>query len=359
MPTPPRRVPLSGEEESEVKAVIFYKRGGAERLRYEEVPTPQIAAHEVLVRVRACALNHLDIFARRGAQGVKAPLPHILGLESAGDVSEVGAEVRGVKVGDRVLVNPKIRCGQCEYCLAGHDNLCPKGKLIGIQLDGGYAEYLKAPVANLIHLPSTLSYEEAAAIPVAFGTAWHMLVTRAHLQAGETVLILAAGSGVGSAGIQVAKHLGARVIAAASTDEKLVRARDLGADEVINYSQGKFSHAVRRLTGNRGVDLVFEHVGPDTWEQSVASLAANGRLVTCGATTGRWGRTDLWSLFGKQLSLLGSYGVAQRDVEAVVELVGQGKLKPVIDRCLPLQEAVLGHKLLEEREVFGKVILRP
>ena len=342
-----------------MKAVIFYKRGGVDQLRYEEVPTPQISAHEVLVRVMACALNHLDIFARRGAQGVKVPLPHILGIESAGEVSEVGSAVRNVSVGDRVLVNPKINCGHCEYCLAGHDNLCLGGKFIGIQLDGGYAEYLKAPAANLIHLPPTLSYEEAAAIPVAFGTVWHMLVTRADLKAGETVLIVAAGSGVGSAAVQVARHLGARVIATASTDEKLAKARELGADEVINYSQGRFSHAVKRLTGNRGVDLVFEHVGPATWEESVASLAINGRLVTCGATTGRWGRTDLWSLFGKQLSLLGSYGAAQRDVEAVTELVGQGKLRPVIDRCFPLQEAALGHTLLQERKVFGKVILTP
>lgn len=342
-----------------MKAVIFYKRGSVDRLRYEEVPTPQISADEVLVRVRACALNHLDIFARRGAQGVKAPLPHILGIESAGEVAEVGAEVHNVNVGDRVMVNPRISCGRCEYCLAGHDNLCLKGKFIGIQLDGGYAEYLKAPAANMVLLPPTLPYEAAAAIPVAFGTAWHMLVTRADLKAGETVLVLAAGSGVGSAAVQVAKHLGARVFATASTDEKLARASELGADEVINYSQGKFSHAVKRLTGNRGVDLVFEHVGPATWEQSVASLALNGRLVTCGATTGRWGRTDLWSLFGKQLSLLGSYGVAKKDMEAVVELVGQGKIKPVIDRCLPLQEAALGHKLLEERDVFGKVILKP
>lgn len=359
MPVLEGRASRGGEGESKVKAVIFYKRGGVDQLRYEEVPTPRISADEVLVRVRACGLNHLDIFARRGAQGVKVPLPHILGIESAGEVAEVGAEVRTIQVGDRVLVNPKIVCGRCEYCLAGHDNLCPKGKLIGIQLDGGYAEYLKAPAANIVPLPPALSYEEAAAIPVAFGTAWHMLVTRARLKAGETVLVLAAGSGVGSAAVQVAKHLGARVIATASTDEKLARARELGADEVVNYSQGKFSHAVKRLTGNWGVDVVFEHVGPDTWEQSVASLAPNGRLVTCGATTGRWGRTDLWSLFGKQLSLLGSFGAAQRDVEAVAELVGQGKLRPVIDRCLPLQEAALGHRLLEERKVFGKVILRP
>ncbi|MFQ6057868.1 MAG: zinc-binding dehydrogenase [Anaerolineae bacterium] len=342
-----------------MKAVIFYRRGGVDQLKYEDVPTPQISAHEVLVRVKACALNHLDIFARRGAQGVKVPLPHILGLESAGEVVEVGAQVRSVKVGQRVLVNPKISCGRCEYCLAGQDNLCMTGKLIGIQVDGGYAEYLKAPAENVIPLPVYLSYEEAAAIPVAFGTAWHMLVSRAGLKAGETVLILAAGSGVGSAAVQVAKYLGARVIATASSDEKLARAKELGADEVINYSQDNFSHVVKRLTGNRGVDVVFEHVGPNTWEKSVASLAPNGRLVTCGATTGRWGRTDLWSLFGKQLSLLGSFGASQKDVEAVADLVGQGKLKPVIDRCLPLQEAALAHRLLEERKVFGKVILRP
>lgn len=342
-----------------MKAIIFHKRGGIEQLRYEDVSEPTIGPDEILVRVRACALNYLDIYTRKGAQAVKAPLPHILGLESTGDVVAVGEAAEGVQVGDRVVVHPFIVCGACEYCQSGHENLCLKRKILGVNVHGGYAEYVKAPARNAIYLPDHVGYDEAAAMPVAFGTAWHMLVDRARLQAGETVLILAAGSGVGSAAIQVAKHLGARIIATASTDEKLAKARELGADETINYSEKRFSHAVRRLTDGRGVDVVFEHVGPDTWRESVASLALNGRLVTCGATTGRWGRTDLWSLFGKQLTLLGSFGATHKDQHEVIGLLADGVLKPVIDRCLPLREAPKAHQLLENRQVFGKLILNP
>lgn len=342
-----------------MKAVILYKRGGPEQLRYEDVPEPTIGPDEILLRVRACALNHLDIYTRKGAQAVKAPLPHILGLEATGDVAAVGEAVSGVQVGDRVGLHPFIMCGACESCQSGHENLCLNRKILGVDVHGGYAEYVKAPAINAIHIPDHIGYDEAAALPVAFGTAWHMLVGRARLQAGETVLVLAAGSGVGTAAIQVARHLGARIIAAASTDEKLAQARELGADETINYSGGKFSRAVRKLTDGRGVDVVFEHVGPDTWRESVASLALNGRLVTCGATTGRWGQTDLWSLFGKQLSLLGSFGATHRDHREVIGLLADGVFKPVIDRCLPLQEAAKAHQLLENRQVFGKLILNP
>ncbi len=342
-----------------MKAVIFYKRGGIEQLRYEDVPEPTIGPDEVLVRVRACALNYLDIYTRKGAQAVKAPLPHILGLEVAGDVVAVGEVAQGVQVDDRVVFHPFITCGTCEYCQTGYENLCVDRKILGVHVHGGYAEYVKAPARNAIRIPAHLSYDEAAALPVAFGTAWHMLVDRAQLKAGETVLILAAGSGIGSAAIQVAKYLGARVITTASTDEKLAKARELGADETINYTRQKFSHAVRRLTDGRGVDVVFEHVGPDTWKESVASLAVNGRLVTCGATTGRWGETDLWSLFGKQLNLLGSFGATQKDFREVAALVADGVFKAVIDRRLPLHEARKAHELLESRQVFGKLILNP
>jgi NADPH:quinone reductase-like Zn-dependent oxidoreductase len=217
-----------------MKAVLFYQRGGLDQLRYEDVPEPRISPNEVLVRVRACAVNHLDLLVRDGPWGAVVSLPHIPGLEAAGDVAEVGGTVQHVRVGDRVLVSPTITCGRCERCQQGHDNFCKTLKILGLHVNGGYAEYLKAPSENMIPLPSHISYEEAAATPVAFGTAWHMLVTRAGLKAGETVLILAAGSGVGSAAVQIAKHLGCRVIATASTDEKLAKAKALGADEVIN-----------------------------------------------------------------------------------------------------------------------------
>lgn len=343
-----------------MKAVVMHRRGGVEQLVYEDFPTPEIGPTEVLLRVRACALNRLDIFARQGSQAVKVRLPHILGLEAAGDIVAVGEEVDNVRVGDQVVMHPTISCGTCVYCRGGHDNLCTQRRLIGVHVHGGYAEYLKAPARNAIPLPRNFSYEEAAAVPVAFGTAWHMLVTRAQLQAGETVLILAAGSGVSTAAIQIAKLKGARVIAAASSDEKLERARELGADEVINYGRERqFQYAVRRLTDGLGVDVVFEHVGPDTWQQSMASLAPLGRIVTCGATTGRWGRTDLWSLFDRERTILGSWGAALKDFYEVSEEMGKGRLKPVIARVFPLTEAREAHRLLESRDVFGKIILKP
>jgi NADPH:quinone reductase-like Zn-dependent oxidoreductase len=342
-----------------VKAIVMHKRGAVDVLQYEDAPEPTAGPGEVLVRVYACGLNHLDVYTRQGAQAVKAPLPHILGLEPSGEVVELGQGVESVRLGDRVVIHPNIVCGDCPMCRQGHDNLCFNRKFIGVHVDGGYAQYVKVPARNLFAVPDRVSFEEAAACPVAFGTAWHMLVTRAAVRPGETVLILAAGSGVGTAGIQVARYLGARVIAAASTDQKLTQAKALGADAVVNYSQGRWSSEVRRLTDGWGVDVVFEHVGPSTWEQSVASLAPNGRLVTCGATTGRWGNTDLWSLFGKQISLLGSFGANLADTREVVQRLYGGVFKPVIDRVLPLREARLAHELLEGRQVFGKLILTP
>ncbi|GAB4536906.1 MAG: hypothetical protein Kow0063_22960 [Anaerolineae bacterium] len=238
--------------------------------------------------------------------------------------------------------------------------MCLERKIVGVDVHGGYAEYLKLPAYALGLLPEGVTYEEGAATLIAFGTAWHMLVDRAALKSGETLLVLAAGSGVGMAAVQVGKYLGARVIATASTDEKLARARDLGADETINYvQQPRFARAIRKLTDGRGVDVVFEHVGTETWRDSVAALAIGGRLVTCGSTTGRWGETDLWSLFAKQATLLGSFSSTQDNFRTVLHLVGEGRLKPVIDSVLPLPEAAEGHRRLEARRVFGKIVLQP
>ncbi len=341
-----------------MKATIFYKRGGVDVLKYEEVPDPQIAPNEVLIRVRACGLNHLDIYTREGTHGVKAPLPHIGGLEPSGEIVQVGAEVTGYKVGDRVLVGAFTWDETCEYCRAGHDNLCVNRKIIGVQLDGGFAELVKAPANTIIHLPDSISFVEASAIPAAFGTAWHMLVTRANIQPGEWVLVLAVGSGVGSGAVQIAKHFGCRVIATSSSDEKLEKALELGADCVINYSkQSNFQYEVMRLTGNRGVDIVFEHVGQTTWKQSIASLRPTGRLVTCGGSSGRVGETDIWSLFWKQISLLGSNGVTHREFDSILELFKQKKLHATIDRTFPLSETREAQKYLEDRKQFGKVLV--
>ncbi len=338
----------------------MHERGGPEVLRYEDFPTPEPGPDEVLVRVRASGLNHLDVFTRRGEQGRRVKLPHILGIETAGEVAALGDGVVDLQVGDRVISGPGIWCGQCEMCRAGEENMCVERLIVGVDVHGGYAEYIKLPAYALAPLPESISFEEGAATLIAFGTAWHMLVDRAALSPGETLLVLAAGSGVGMAAVQVGKYLGARIIATASTEDKLARARILGADETINYAQQRrFARAVRKLTDGRGADVVFEHVGTDTWRDSVTTLAIGGRLVTCGSTTGRWGETDLWSLFAKQATLLGSFSSTQANFRTVLQLVSEGKLRPVLDSILPLSEAAEAHRRLEARQVFGKIVLQP
>ena len=340
-----------------MKAIIFHKRGGLENLRYADVPTPQVGARDALVRVRACGLNHLDIFTREGSHGVHAPLPHIGGLEPAGEIAELGAEVRDWRIGDRVLVGSAITCGACEFCTSGNDNLCARRKVIGVNIPGGFAEYICVPASILLPIPDAMSFADAAASPTAFGTAWHMLVTRAAIKADEWVLIHAAGSNVGVAGIQVAKHFGARVIATASTDQKLEKAKELGAGFVINYIEKNFHHEAMRITQNRGVDVVFEHVGTTTWEKSIASLHPTGRLVTCGSTTGRWGNTDIWSVFFKQIAILGSFAFSSAEMHALWQLLTQNIFCPVIDRAFPLAQTAEAQKYLQDRKQFGKVVV--
>jgi NADPH:quinone reductase-like Zn-dependent oxidoreductase len=342
-----------------MKAAIFSEHGGPEVLRYAEVGEPKINPTEVLVRVRACALNHLDLWVRRGLPGITIPLPHIPGSDIAGEVAKVGELVTRVKVGQKVVLAPGISCGQCPACSAGADNRCRRYTLFGYLVDGGYAEYVKSPEVNVIPIPGDLSFDEAAAVPLVFLTAWHMLIDRAHVLPGEDVLVLGAGSGVGSAAIQIAKLMGARVIATASSEEKLKKATELGADDVINHAKQNILDEVKRLTERRGVDVVVEHVGDATWEMSVLSLASNGRLVTCGATTGYEARLDLRYLFGRNLSLLGSYMGSRAELYDVLKLLGQRKLRAVIDRTMPLAECARAHAILENREQFGKIVLKP
>jgi len=339
-----------------MKAVILSEHGGPEVLSYTDVPEPAIGPREVLVRVRACALNHLDLWVRRGLPGRSVPFPHIPGSDISGEVAKIGENVSNVKVGDKVLLAPGISCGQCAQCIAGHDNFCKEYTLFGSTIPGGYAEFVKAPAVNAIPIPGNLTFEEAAAIPLVFLTAWHMLFYRAHLQPAEDVLVIAAGSGVGSAAIQVAKAAGARVIATAGSEPKLAKAKELGADDVLLHT-GEFAREVKRLTGGRGVHVVFEHVGAATWDQSIYSLAVGGRLVTCGATTGFESKINVGYLFARQLSILGSFMGHKSELFAVLELFKRGLLKPVIDCVLPLHRAAEAHKRLENREQFGKVIL--
>lgn len=342
-----------------MKAVIFRQHAGPEVLEYADVPEPGIRANEVLVEVKACALNHLDIWARRGLPGIDIPLPHILGNDIAGVVRQAGELVTWVNVGDDVMVQPGVSCGHCEACLSGRDNFCREYDIIGYRRDGGYAELVAVPGVNLIPKPSQLSWEEAAALPLVTVTAWHMLVTRANVQPGESVLVHAAGSGVGSIAIQIAKLRGARVLTTASTDEKLAHARELGADATINYTSADWPKEVRRLTDRKGVDVVVEHTGATTWPGSISSLKTGGRLVTCGATSGFDAHTDLRQVFYRHLNILGSFMGSKAELLEAMKFVEEGKIRGVVDRVLPLSEARQAHELIESRAQFGKIVLRP
>jgi NADPH:quinone reductase-like Zn-dependent oxidoreductase len=338
-----------------MKAVRFHEHGGVDVLRYEDAPDPVPGPGEALVRVRACALNHLDLWQRRGMERVRIPFPHISGADVAGEVVEPGAS--GLASGTRVMLQPGVSCGHCVHCLAGRDNECGFYRVLGNQNEGGYAELVGVPSVNLIPLPDHVGFVEAAAFPLTFVTAWHMLLTRARLEAGEDVLVLAAGSGVGQAAIQIAKLHGARVFATAGTGEKLERARALGADAVINHHTDDVPKRVRDLTAGRGVSIVFEHVGQATWERSIKCLARAGRLVTCGATTGHEAGVDLRFLFGRQLSLLGSYMGTKAELLRASRFFFDGRLRPAVDKVYPLQEAAAAQERLESAAQFGKIVL--
>lgn len=338
-----------------MKAVRFHAHGGPDVLRLEEVPEPVAGPGEALVRVRACALNHLDLWQRRGIERMKIPFPHISGADVAGEVeSSPDGEFAP---GRRVMVQPGLSCGRCEPCLDGRDNECAGYDVLGYRSDGGYAEYVKVPVRNLVAIPDAIGFVEAAAFPLAFLTAWHMLIARARLRAGEDVLVIGAGSGVGQAAIQVAWRHGARVFVTAGSDEKLARARQLGAYEGVNHATEDVPARVRELTNGRGVDVVVEHVGAATWDRSLKCLVRSGRLVTCGATTGHDAHIDLRFLFGRQLSLLGSYMGRKAELLRAAQFFFAGELRPVVDRTFPLAEAAEAHRRLESREGFGKVVL--
>jgi len=342
-----------------MKAIRFYEHGGTEVLKFEDAPKPEIAANEVLVQVAACALNHLDIWLRKGTASWKLPMPHIVGSDISGEVAAVGNLVRRVKPGDRVLLSPGISCGQCEQCFNGLDSACRSYTLFGVMVDGGYAEYVKSPESNVIPIPGDLSFDEAAAVPLVSVTAWHMLMTRAQLRPGEDVLVIAAGSGVGSVAIQIAKLMSARVIAVAGTDIKLEKARDLGADEVINHRTQSIAGEVRRLTNKRGVDVILDHVGTAVWEDCFESLATYGRFVTCGTTSGEDARLNLRMLYGRQRTLLGSFMGSKGELLEVLKFIGQRKVRAVIDSVFPLSEAAAAQKKMEDRDLFGKIVLHP
>jgi NADPH:quinone reductase-like Zn-dependent oxidoreductase len=341
-----------------MKVARIHRHGGPAELTVEEAPEPKIRADQILLRIRAAALNHLDLFVRAGIPGLTFEMPHILGSDIAGEVVAVGELCERVKPGWRVLLAPGVSCRQCEQCLSGRDNFCRKYTLFGYGADGGDREMMAAPEYAAIRIPDSMSFEQAAAAPLVFLTAWHMLMGRAQLRPGEDVLVLAASSGVGMAAVQIAKLFQCRVIATAGGDAKMARARELGADEVIDHYRQDISAEVKRLTGKRGVDVVFEHVGAATWRKSLESLAAGGRLVTCGATTGYETSLDLRYLFSRQWSLLGSFMGSMGELHEVLKVVFRGQLRPLVDRVFPLAEIRAAHEYLERKEQFGKVVLK-
>ena len=342
-----------------MKCVRIHRHGGFENLSLEDIDPPRIGADEVLVNVKATSINHLDLWVRQGIPGVKFPLPIIPGVDAAGVVAERGEAVHHVAVGDRVVVAQGISCGHCRHCLNGNDNLCRDYKLIGEHRDGADAEYLAVPSRNVIPLSDKISFEAAAASALVFLTAWQMIVDKAGVKPGDDVLVVGGSSGVGTAGIQIAKLFGARVIATTSTDQKSEKLKELGADEVINYRKQSVLNEVRRLTAKRGVDVVFEHVGKSVWDESIRSLTKGGTLVTCGATSGYDAVTDLRYVFYKQIRILGSTMGCKGDLLPILECLERGTLKPVIDRVLPMSDVREAHKVVEAGEHVGKVVMIP
>jgi NADPH:quinone reductase-like Zn-dependent oxidoreductase len=343
-----------------VKAIVFHDHGGSEVLQWEDCPVPQIGLDEVLLKVRAVSVNRtLDIDARTWGATWKIPLPHILGADPAGEIVEIGAAVKGFKPGDRVVAGFVVGCGACELCQQALPNACARRRLYGVHIDGGYAEYARVAAHNLVPIPDKLSFEEASAIMVIFPVAWHLLIDRGGLKPGESVLVMAAGGALGIAGIQIAKLAGAHVIAAAGADWKLELARELGADITVNYRRSKLGDAVRQLTCDRGVDIVFENIASEElWPESMQSLANRGRLVTCGAHGGGKVQLDMNDFYRRHLSIIGAAAAPKQQIETVYRLAGEGKLRVPIYRTFPLREARAAHDLVSSREIFGRVVLR-
>jgi NADPH:quinone reductase-like Zn-dependent oxidoreductase len=339
------------------EAIVLRTHGGPEVLVRETIELPDPGAREVLVRVRAVALNHLDLWVRRGLPNLKHQYPHRLGADIVGEVEAVGPGARGVQVGQKVVVSPGASCGVCERCLSGQDNLCRHYAILGEHTQGGYSRHVVVPDANILPYPGDLPAPQVASVPLVFLTAWQMVVEKARVRPGQTVLVQAAGSGVSSAAIQIAKLHGARVIATTSSDVKAERARALGADHVVNYTTQDFVAEVKQLTGKRGADVVIEHVGGEVMAKSVLATTSGGRIVTCGATAGHEPRIDLRHVFFRQIEILGSTMGSKGSLFVILEHVKAGRLKPVVDRVLPLWDAAEAHRLLESRSVFGKVVL--
>jgi len=342
-----------------MKAAVMHESGGPEKFVYEDAAEPSCGPNDVVVRVRAAALNHLEAWAAKAPPGTTFDPPRILGSDVAGVVEQVGAAVDWVKPGQEVMLQPGVSCGHCYRCLRGEDNLCPGYHLLGQGRPGGLAELIAVPAVNAIPKPANLSFEEAASVPLVFLTVWHMLRQRAQLRHGETVLVNAAGSGVGTAAIQVAKLFGARVIASAGSDEKLEKAKALGADAGINYTTSDLAEEAKRLTGGAGVDVVVENVGDGILERSFVALSRDGRVVTCGATAGNEAKIHITRFFFNHSTFLGSFMGRKSELLDVIPYFERGQLRPVVDRVYPLSQIGEAVSRLLRREQFGKIVLTP
>ncbi|MCH6544616.1 MAG: zinc-binding dehydrogenase [Deltaproteobacteria bacterium] len=342
-----------------MKAVCIHEHGGLDKLRYEETDDPKLnSSREVVVQLRAAALNRIDILNREGVTGMEVSLPHILGADGAGVVVDVGDGVTNVKKGDAVCLYPPSGCGRCEFCRTDRDYMCVHLRVIGERIKGTYAEYIKVPAENCFPIPTDYSFEEAAAFPLVFITVWRMLVTNAELKPGEHVLILGIGGGVASAALQLAKEMNAHVIVTSSSDAKLEMAKNHGADHGINYTKSDFVKEVRALTEKRGVDVVVDCVGGESWAKSLAALAKGGRLVTCGATAGAFPQTNIRRIFWNHLSIFGSTLGSRQEFQQLLSFCSASGIRPIIDQVFPLKGAAAAQQRLEEGKQFGKIVLQ-
>ena len=345
-----------------MKAAYIEAHGGPEVISYGDLPDPEIGPNDVLVRVRASALNRLDVYTRAGERGTRREFPPalVLGGDAAGDLEAMGDHVRELRVGDRVVVNPKVTCGQCQRCFGGEDDLCGASRMIGTAMDGSYAQYLRAPAANVHAFSDQVSYEEAASIPTTFLPMWSMLVRKAELKPWESVLVLSASAGVGSAAIQVAKKvIGAHVIATTSSADKAAKARELGADDVIDYTTEDIVQRVKEITGGQGVDVVVDHLGTEFFEAAFNSLRPGGRYGNCGVTTGYKADLHLGAFFTRQLKMYGVFMGSKADMDQIVQMLDRGKIEPAIHQVFPLEKAADAHRVMDELSFFGKLVLKP
>ena len=344
-----------------MKAVFMTEHGDTDVLQYGDMPEPEIGPNDVKVRVRAASLNRLDVYTRAGVRGTRRrnfDSPHILGGDAAGEIVELGSEVRGREVGQRVVVNPRMTCSQCRWCASGEDEFCENSGMLGSSRSGSYAEYVGVPATSAVPIPDSLSFEEAATLPTVYLPCWSILVRRGALKSWETALILSASAGVGTAGIQVARNvLGATVITTTSTEEKAAQASELGADHVINYSNEDIAERVREITGGRGVDVVLDHVGAEFWPAATRSLAMGGRYGICGVTTGYRAELQMGAMFTRYQTVFGVFMGRREDMRQIVQMAGRGTIRGIIHETFPLEEAARAHETMEGRNFFGKLVL--